>query len=143
MNNRLRMSLLAMLMAVVAFGLDAADKASFEATLRGNQDLTAQNPAPEFRTQEQSPTRRVRDYPMQPPTIPHVIEGYVVSRDMNQCLMCHGATIAPQMKAPAVAVSHYQNRDEYYLKDISPRRYFCTQCHVPQATRQPLVENTF
>ncbi len=24
-----------------------------------------------------------------------------------------------------------------------PRRYFCTQCHVPQTDAKPLVENTF
>ena len=27
--------------------------------------------------------------------------------------------------------------------NVSARRYFCTQCHVPQADAQPLVENTF
>jgi nitrate reductase (cytochrome), electron transfer subunit len=26
---------------------------------------------------------------------------------------------------------------------LSPRRYFCTQCHVPQADAKPLVGNTF
>ena len=29
------------------------------------------------------------------------------------------------------------------LADVSPRRYFCTQCHVEQTDAQPLVENTF
>ncbi|MBA4281843.1 MAG: nitrate reductase, partial [Ralstonia sp.] len=24
-----------------------------------------------------------------------------------------------------------------------PRRFFCTQCHVPQADAKPLVTNTF
>jgi cytochrome c-type protein NapB len=143
MNTRFWLLVLATISATVSFELGAENRETFETTLRGNQDLMRENPAPEFRAQEQSPNRRVRDYPMQPPTIPHAIEGYVVSKDMNQCLMCHGATIAPQMKAPAVAVSHYQNRDGQYLKDISPRRYFCTQCHVPQTTNQPLVENSF
>ncbi|WP_175463882.1 nitrate reductase cytochrome c-type subunit, partial [Vibrio cholerae] len=26
---------------------------------------------------------------------------------------------------------------------VSPRRYFCLQCHVPQADAKPLVENDF
>ncbi|MCB1961304.1 MAG: nitrate reductase cytochrome c-type subunit, partial [Rhodocyclaceae bacterium] len=29
------------------------------------------------------------------------------------------------------------------LSNISPRRYFCNQCHVPQFDAKPLVENTF
>ncbi|BAN97353.1 hypothetical protein E05_25870 [Plautia stali symbiont] len=26
---------------------------------------------------------------------------------------------------------------------VSPRRYFCLQCHVPQTDAKPVVENTF
>ena len=26
---------------------------------------------------------------------------------------------------------------------MSPRRYFCNQCHVPQSDAKPLVGNTF
>ena len=29
------------------------------------------------------------------------------------------------------------------LSQVSQRRYFCTQCHVPQAVVDPLVENRF
>ena len=29
------------------------------------------------------------------------------------------------------------------LADVTPRRYFCTACHVPQTDVQPLVPNTF
>jgi cytochrome c-type protein NapB len=29
------------------------------------------------------------------------------------------------------------------LGDISPRRYFCMQCHVPQTDAKPLVDNVF
>ena len=35
------------------------------------------------------------------------------------------------------------DRDGQMLADVSPRRYFCTACHVPQADAQPLVDNTF
>ena len=27
--------------------------------------------------------------------------------------------------------------------DVSPRRYFCTQCHVPQDEVKPLVANRY
>ncbi|MFZ1045029.1 MAG: nitrate reductase cytochrome c-type subunit, partial [Pseudolabrys sp.] len=29
------------------------------------------------------------------------------------------------------------------LADVTPRRYFCTACHVPQTDAKPLVDNTF
>ncbi|MNW21429.1 Periplasmic nitrate reductase, electron transfer subunit precursor [compost metagenome] len=35
------------------------------------------------------------------------------------------------------------DRNNNVLADVSPRRYFCTQCHVPQADAKPLVGNTF
>jgi cytochrome c-type protein NapB len=34
-------------------------------------------------------------------------------------------------------------REGQMLADVSPRRYFCTACHVPQAEINPLVDNTF
>jgi cytochrome c-type protein NapB len=39
----------------------------------------------------------------------------------------------------AVSVSHYMDRDGNFLAEISPRRYFCEQCHVPQVDAKPLV----
>ncbi len=33
-------------------------------------------------------------------------------------------------------------REGQMLADVSPRRYFCTACHVPQADAQPLVPNS-
>ena len=42
-----------------------------------------------------------------------------------------------------IGVSHYLTRDNVTLGSLSPRRYFCTQCHVPQADTKPLVGNTF
>ncbi len=41
------------------------------------------------------------------------------------------------------SVTHFRNRDGQELDNISPRRYFCTQCHVPQTDAKPLVGNTF
>ena len=33
--------------------------------------------------------REVRNYPEQPPLIPHSIEGYEISVNANKCLSCH------------------------------------------------------
>jgi cytochrome c-type protein NapB len=35
------------------------------------------------------------------------------------------------------------DRDGQVLADVTPRRYFCTECHVQQADAQPLVPSTF
>ncbi len=94
-------------------------------------------------SEEQAQSRRVRPYPMVAPTIPHSTEGFVINKDVNQCLMCHNAQSAPMMKAPTIGESHYQNRDGQYLLEVSQRRYFCSQCHVPQVTRQNPVANDF
>jgi cytochrome c-type protein NapB len=42
-----------------------------------------------------------------------------------------------------VSVTHYMDRDNNFLADLSPRRYFCTQCHAPQLDAKLLVENDF
>jgi cytochrome c-type protein NapB len=42
-----------------------------------------------------------------------------------------------------ISVTHYADREGQVLADVSPRRYFCTQCHVTQTDAQPMVENTF
>jgi cytochrome c-type protein NapB len=42
-----------------------------------------------------------------------------------------------------VSVTHYIDRNGQVLAQVSPRRYFCTQCHVSQHPDEPLVRNTF
>ena len=48
-----------------------------------------------------------------------------------------------QSQAPMISVTHFMDRDGQVLAAVSPRRYFCTQCHVAQTEAQPLVANTF
>ena len=42
-----------------------------------------------------------------------------------------------------VSVTHYMDRDDQFLATISPRRYFCNQCHVVQTDAPVLVANQF
>ena len=58
-------------------------------------------------------------------------------------LACHSRGRAASTQAVAVSVSHYMDRDGNFLAEISPRRYFCEQCHVAQVDVKPLVENRF
>ena len=87
--------------------------------------------------------RKMRAYPDQPPVIPHSIEGYQLSVNTNRCLSCHKREFTQDSGAPMISVTHYMTREGQMLADVSPRRYFCTACHVPQADVKPLVQNTF
>ena len=92
---------------------------------------------------ENTDIRRVRNYPMQPPTIPHTIDGYQVDKNSNRCMLCHARANAATFQAPPVSVTHYMDRDDQFLATISPRRYFCNQCHVVQTDAPTLVANGF
>ena len=87
--------------------------------------------------------RRRRNYPDQPPLIPHAIEGYALDLNANKCLSCHSRRFTEQSQAPMISVTHYQDRDGNFLGGVSPRRYQCLACHVPQTAASPLVENRF
>jgi len=92
---------------------------------------------------ENADVKRNRAYPMQPPTIPHTIDNYQIDKNSNRCLLCHARANADKFQAPPVSVTHYMDRDDQFLATISPRRYFCNQCHVVQTDAKPLVANNF
>ncbi|WP_088959064.1 nitrate reductase cytochrome c-type subunit [Variovorax sp. HW608] len=99
-------------------------------------------PPPIFPT-ENKDIRRTRNFAMQPPTIPHTIDGYQVDKEFNRCMFCHARTQTQETGAIPVSITHYQDRNGNMLADVSPRRYFCTQCHVAQADAKPLIGNNF
>jgi len=84
-----------------------------------------------------------RSHAWQPPVIPHNIKGYQITKDVNMCMVCHNPNRGPQVGATVVGNSHYFDRDGVPQTNISARRYFCLQCHVPQFDAEPLVDNTF
>ena len=90
-----------------------------------------------------SDLRQVRNYPEQPPLIPHKIEGYQIDLNANKCMTCHSRKAIGQSQAPMISITHFMDRDGQFLATASPRRYFCTQCHVPATEARPLVRNTF
>lgn len=113
-------------------------------SLRPDTALNEVSETPEvLRDPENKDLRRERSYPMQPPTIPHQIVNYQIDLKANKCLSCHARTRISESQAPMVSVTHFMDRDGNFLADVSPRRYFCTQCHVPQIETKPAVNNTF
>jgi len=111
--------------------------------LKGPAPFTADTPAPPMQQQITDDVRRRRNYPDQPPLIPHAIEGYALDLNANKCLSCHSRRFTEQSQAPMISITHYQDRDGNFLGGVAPRRYACLACHVPQTTARPLVENRF
>lgn len=116
---------------------------TYISTLRGEVDLNKEDTAPTMGKVMNEDIKRQRDYPMAPPTIPHKVDNYPVNKNANKCMSCHSRVNSEDSQAPAVSVTHYMNRDGNFLAEISPRRYFCNQCHVVQLDSKPLVENEF
>jgi len=122
--------------------LGRADLRQIDGLRRGIPVDQEAAPQPLWRVQNMD-VKRERAYPMQPPTIPHAIDGYQVDRNSNRCMLCHARANAEKFQAPPVSVTHYMDRDDQFLATISSRRYFCNQCHVVQTDAPLLVGNTF
>ncbi len=115
----------------------------YVATLRGPTPLDEQPSAPPVPKVAEETGRRQRSYPEQPPTIPHSIRDYQVDLNANKCLACHARRRTEESQAPMVSITHFMDRDGQFLATVSPRRYFCSQCHVVEHRVKPLVENDF
>ena len=83
------------------------------------------------------------NYEYQPPMIPHNIDKTRITLHENSCLSCHSKENQKITNAVRPPKSHYRTREGNKLGQISTGRYFCTQCHVPQAYTKPLVKNDF
>ena len=112
------------------------------ATLR-EAPLNVEPTPPAMQKVSNTDIKQSRNYPMQPPVIPHKIDGYQVDLKVNKCMACHDRKQTTDSQAPMVSVTHYMDRENNFLATLSPRRYFCTQCHVPQLEAKLLVENDF
>lgn len=84
-----------------------------------------------------------RDYVQQPPLIPHKTKGYKINTKFNKCMTCHSWSNYKEAGATKISLTHFETRAGDALSNVSPRRYFCTQCHVQQVDAKPLIENTF
>lgn len=135
--------------ASLTFGLLAAAAVTTQAnaseiqSLRGAMDLDQNSSVPEMKKYAKDGEPIARDYVQQPPLIPHKIDGYRVNLKSNKCLSCHSWKNYREARATKISQTHFEDRDANVLANISARRYFCTQCHVPQVNAPPLVENQF
>jgi len=114
---------------------------------------------PQYSTQQPFTSQKLpRSYPGAPPQIPHSTEGLSITAADNSCLGCHfpggdpiPALPASHLQEPVVVLDHTSKpqttRVTGFVKlegTYDQSRYFCVQCHVPQATNlKPLVKNNF
>jgi cytochrome c-type protein NapB len=111
--------------------------------LRGPTPLNEVGPAAPMTPLKNTAEKEVRNYPEQPPVIPHSIEGYQIDMNGNKCLSCHARARIAESLAPMISITHFMDRDGQFLATVSPRRFFCTECHVPQHVATPPVTNDF
>ena len=111
--------------------------------LRGAVPIDQEAAPPPIANEVNDDIRQARNYPEQPPVIPHQIRDYQITLNANKCLSCHSRQFTAQSQAPMISITHFMDRDGQFLASITPRRYFCTQCHVGQSDTPPLVDNTF
>ncbi|MEP3045761.1 MAG: nitrate reductase cytochrome c-type subunit [Roseibium sp.] len=137
--KRLALSIAILTGLLVSFAV-AQDNIS---TLRPTTPLAENGKAAPMPKVVNSDLRQVRNYPEQPPLIPHKIDNYQIDKNANKCLSCHSRAAIGDSQAPMVSITHFMNRDNQFLASVTPRRYFCNQCHVVQTDARPLLENEF
>lgn len=138
----LKLALAAGLLALGTQLAGAAEPAVKLLGLRGGTPVAQDNP-PTASHQERDHAPAPRDFVQQPPLIPHTTANYQITKNFNKCMDCHAWQKTAESRATKVSVTHFRDRAGQELDNISPRRYFCTQCHIAQTDARPLVENTF
>ena len=137
-----KLSLMVVLLAFIGINLPGAS-AEEVISLRGTNDLDQNSRAPTVKRYNKDEAPIARDYIHQPPLIPHEISKYRINLKSNKCLSCHSWKNYRQFGATKISLTHFESRDDHVLANVSARRYFCTQCHVPQVVAIPIVENEF
>ena len=128
---------------ILGIGLTFQARATEVSSLRGPVELDQDTKSPEMKKYPKDGEPIARDYVQQPPLVPHTIARYKINLKSNKCLSCHSWKNYRQYDATKISQTHFEDRDDNVLANVSARRYFCTQCHVPQADAKPLVENEF
>lgn len=59
------------------------------------------------------------------PAIPHPVDGYVISQEKNDCLMCHRKAASDKRQNGEIPTSHYDG------DALQAPRQQCTMCHQP------------
>ena len=115
-------------------------------------------PAPKYGDKPAFESKNLeRSYLGAPPQIPHSVVDMAITPDANMCLDCHfpGGDPIPALPdshktIPKIVIDVAQKPQvtkvvgHELTEEYDRARYFCVQCHVPQALNlKPLVANQF
>ncbi|HHC72587.1 MAG TPA: nitrate reductase cytochrome c-type subunit [Thiotrichales bacterium] len=142
MNKRLVFAT-ALVTGLLIGGFGGKSWAEGVSSLRGDRDIAEESMDPDLKRWQPDREPIPRQFVQQPPLIPHAIKGYKINVKFNKCLTCHSWANYKEKGATKISQTHFTDRDGNVLANVSGRRYFCTQCHVPQVDAPPLVENEF
>ncbi|MDU8926770.1 nitrate reductase cytochrome c-type subunit [Alisedimentitalea sp. MJ-SS2] len=112
-------------------------------SLRGDSELSADAQQFDRKDEVYATGGFKRAWKLQPPAVPHKTDNDRIVLQENTCLNCHSTETFEKEKAPKLGDSHYLDMEGNVMQEMSMRRYFCNQCHVPQVDAEPLVENLF
>ncbi len=139
MRRHIALAVIAGAFALGASGLFAQTQSG----LRGGVPINEEGPAPRMAPTRNTLEKEVRNYPEQPPVI-SACDRRLPDRSQRQQVPHLPCPRAPgESQAPMVSITHFMDREGQFLASISPRRFFCTQCHVPQQEVKAPVENDF
>lgn len=138
-----KLNLAGLILMISSVMMTATASAGDLQSLRGEADIDAASNQVEIKKNINDKGPITRDYVQQPPLIPHKIKGYKINMKFNKCLTCHSWANYQKSGATKISQTHFSGRDGEAMSNVAPRRYFCSQCHVPQADVKPLVENNF
>ena len=127
--------------------LQAPASAEDVVSLRGDNSIPDNIPAPRLFKTEEPEKLFPRAYKGAPPLISHVVDyddkKYQITMKKNGCLDCHDKSVSDKPKSPKANKGHYTSPNGVIGDVIFKSRYYCAQCHVPQLKTKPLVDNTF
>lgn len=130
-------------MAQTAASAPASAPQSFTDAARGPTAIDGTTKPPRLTNSVNDDRRMPRNYDMQPPVVPHRVDGYQIDKNFNKCMDCHARDKVEFSGAVPVSKTHYIDRNGKVLDRISTRRYFCQQCHVSQEPVAPITGNRF
>ncbi|MGA6999491.1 MAG: nitrate reductase cytochrome c-type subunit, partial [Pseudolabrys sp.] len=127
-QNRFGLSVIARAIAgagslvVVAGAFSAENAPEIVPRVTGGSQPMEEIPAPALARPITDDKRVMRNYPEQPPVIPHSIDNYQLTLKTNRCLDCHRRQYTEGSGAPMISVTHFMDRDGQVLADVTPRR---------------------
>ncbi|MGY4497633.1 nitrate reductase cytochrome c-type subunit [Bradyrhizobium sp. GM24.11] len=100
---------IALLACAIAAGASSLAAQTVTSGLRGPTPLDDEGPAPPMLPNRNTSERESRNYPEQPPVIPHTIDGYQIDLNSNKCLSCHARSRTSESQAPMVSITHFMD----------------------------------